>query len=120
MRIKNISKKVIGNEKFQMLPGSEMEVVGDETWVKDYLNWKKLEVITQGSPVQALPVAGEKPADDGRAAEIKAEKEAKKARVAILKKGDPEEIQKLANELGIATDDVPQEDLIELIKAAIK
>lgn len=121
MRIKNISKKVIGNEKFQLLPGDEMEVVGDETWVNDYLNWKKLQVITQDSPKQVPLAVEEQPgAADQRVAEAKAEKELKKTWAAILKNGDSGEILKLADELGIPTDNVSQDELIGMIKIAIK
>ena len=35
--IKNVSKKVIGNKEFMLLPGGTMEVTGTELWVKMYL-----------------------------------------------------------------------------------
>lgn len=121
MKIKNVSKKVIGNERFQLLPGGEMEVVGNEAWVNDYLNWKKLEVIAQDSPMQAsLAVEEQSGAADQRVAEPKAEKELKKTWAAILKNGDSGEILKLAGELGIPTDNVSQDELIGMIKIAIK
>ncbi len=108
MKIKNISKKIIGNEKFRLLPGGEMVVSGDEAWVKNYLEGKKIEVVDQEEEAKQ------------KASEAKAEKELKKAWAAILKNGDPEEIQKLADEFGIATDNVPLDELINMVKIAIK
>lgn len=108
MKIKNISKKVIGNERFQLLPGDDMLVAGNEAWVTDYLERKKLEVIDAATTPS--PAAGEH----------KAEKEIKKSWAAILKNGNTEEILKLAAELEIPTDNVSQEDLIGMIKVAIK
>ena len=35
--IKNVSRKVIGNKEFMLLPGGTMEVTGTELWVKMYL-----------------------------------------------------------------------------------
>lgn len=35
--IKNVSRKVIGNKEFMLLPGETMEVTGTELWVKMYL-----------------------------------------------------------------------------------
>lgn len=108
MKIKNISKKIIGNEKFQLLPGEEMVVSGDEAWVKNYLERKKMEVVDQEEEAKQ------------KAAEAKAAKDMKKAWADILKKGEPEEIMKLADKLGIATDNVPLDELINMVKIAIK
>ena len=33
----NVSRKVIGNKEFMLLPGGTMEVTGTELWVKMYL-----------------------------------------------------------------------------------
>lgn len=45
MKVKNISKKIIGNQSFRLLPGKTMEVQGDELWVRDYTAEKKLETV---------------------------------------------------------------------------
>jgi hypothetical protein len=45
MQVKNISKKIIGNQSFRMLPGETMEVNGGETWVKMYLENGKLQQV---------------------------------------------------------------------------
>ena len=119
MKIKNISKKIIGNEKFQMLPGGVMAVSGDESWVINYLERKKLEIIVSAATL--TPSAEEPPSEsEQKNTEVKAEKGTKKAWAAILKKGEPEEIRKLAEELGIATENVSLDDLIEMVKIAIK
>ena len=121
MKIRNISKKIIGNEKFRLLPGGEMVVSGDEAWVKNYLERKKMEVIEQGAPTTAtLDVGDQAEQAKQKAAEAKAAKDMKKAWADILKNGDPEEIMKLADELGIATDNVPVDELINMVKIAIK
>ena len=45
MIIKNVGKKIIGNQTFRLLPGKTMEVKGDELWVKDYMREGKLEEV---------------------------------------------------------------------------
>ena len=47
MKIENVSKKIIGNQDFRLLPGETMEVAGDELWVKDYLAEKKLKAVAE-------------------------------------------------------------------------
>lgn len=42
MRVKNVSKKVIGNQSFRILPGESMDVNGNELWVQMYLADGKL------------------------------------------------------------------------------
>ncbi|MGL5433802.1 MAG: hypothetical protein ACRDBO_00195 [Lachnospiraceae bacterium] len=122
MRIKNISKKVIGNEKFQLLPGVEMDVVGNEAWVKNYLGRNKLVVVSDTAAETADPEAEAKAETaKQKAAEAKAAKALKKVRNDILKAGDPEAIKQLAAELEISHDEnVTLEELTNLIKAAIK
>jgi|GEM_PF-3292452 len=121
MKIRNISKKIIGNEKFQLLPGEEMVVSGDEAWVENYLERKNMEVIEQGAPTAVTPDGGDQAEEaKQKAAEAKAVKDMKKAWSDILKKGEPEEIMKLADEFGIATDNVPLDELINMVKIAIK
>ena len=51
MIIKNVGKKIIGNQTFRLLPGKAMEVKGDELWVKDYMREGKLEEV---KPVKKL------------------------------------------------------------------
>ena len=51
--IKNVSRKVIGNKEFMLLPGGTMEVTGTELWVKMYLAAGVVEEVT--AP-QAVPV----------------------------------------------------------------
>ena len=47
MKIENVSKKIIGNQDFRLLPGETMEVAGDELWVKDYHAEKKLKAVAE-------------------------------------------------------------------------
>lgn len=47
MKIKNISRKVLGNQSFTLLPGDEMEVEGTELWVKMYKEAGYIEVSKQ-------------------------------------------------------------------------
>ena len=35
MKVKNVSKKIIGNSQFRLLPGDTMLVTGKEAWVKN-------------------------------------------------------------------------------------
>ncbi len=68
-KIKNVSKKIIGNQNFRLLPGETMEVQGDELWVKSYLEDKKLEVISEVDASKSANVdesadENEKPGDD--------------------------------------------------------
>ena len=51
--IKNVSRKVIGNKEFMLLPGGTIEVTGTELWVKMYLAAGVVEEVT--AP-QAVPV----------------------------------------------------------------
>lgn len=59
MKVKNVSKKVIGNRSFRLLPGESMLVTGDEVWVKNYLDNKKLEIIADQEASVAAAGAGE-------------------------------------------------------------
>ena len=66
MKVRNISKKIIGNQSFRLLPGETMEVQGDELWVRDYTAEKKLETIAaadDGKAGHSLPFSDE---DSGR------------------------------------------------------
>ncbi|MCD8364446.1 MAG: hypothetical protein LUC83_01275 [Clostridiales bacterium] len=47
MKIKNVSKKIIGNGAFRLLPGETMEVNGKELWVKRYMDTGKLEKVEE-------------------------------------------------------------------------
>ena len=72
MKVRNISKKIIGNQSFRLLPGETMEVQGDELWVRDYTAEKKLETIAaadDGEAGHSLPFSDEDPGrmDDGEA-----------------------------------------------------
>lgn len=90
MEIKNVSKKVIGNQSFRLLPGKTMIVNGDEVWVKNYLDSGKLEVIEkQAATETAESCAGEvgknqenaeqaEPADEKAAEQQTGESEPKK------------------------------------------
>ena len=50
--IKNVSRKVIGNKEFMLLPGGTMEVTGTELWVKMYL---AAGVVVEVTASQAAP-----------------------------------------------------------------
>lgn len=49
MRVKNISKKIIGNSQFRLLPGDSMTVTGREAWVRDYLAEKSVEEVPENN-----------------------------------------------------------------------
>lgn len=61
MRVKNVSRKVIGNQEFRLLPGESMEVERDALWVQMYLSEgklieveaEKLQQETGGEQIQA-------------------------------------------------------------------
>lgn len=53
MKVKNVGKKIIGNREFYLLPGEEMEVVGDEEWVKMYMDYGNLKEIEDPKPESA-------------------------------------------------------------------
>ena len=61
MRIKNVSKKVIGNQDFRLLPGESMDVKGDELWVQMYLAEGKLTEVAkpQQKTTEEQPTAGD-------------------------------------------------------------
>lgn len=61
MRIKNVSKKVIGNQEFRLLPGESMDVKGDELWVQMYLAEGKLteSAKLQQKTTEEQPTAGD-------------------------------------------------------------
>ena len=64
MKVKNVSKKIIGNSQFRLLPGDTMEVTVKEAWVRDYLAEKSIEKVAAKTTKQT--VGGEttkKPAD---------------------------------------------------------
>ena len=58
MKVKNIGKKIIGNKDFYLLPGEEMEVSGDEAWVKMYMAYGNLSQV-EGPGPQAIPTEAE-------------------------------------------------------------
>ena len=62
MKVKNIGKKIIGNKDFHLLPGEEMEVSGDEAWVKMYMAYGNLSQ-GEGPGPQALPAEAESVVD---------------------------------------------------------
>lgn len=47
MKIKNVGKKIIGNNEFYLLPGETMEVAGTEEWVKMYIGYGNLKEVEE-------------------------------------------------------------------------
>lgn len=47
MKIKNVGKKIIGNNKFYLLPGETIEVAGTEEWVKMYIGYGNLKEVEE-------------------------------------------------------------------------
>lgn len=50
MKVKNVSKKIIGNSQFRLLPGDTMKVSGKEAWVRDYLAEKAIVEVKESAP----------------------------------------------------------------------
>lgn len=47
MKIKNVGKKIIGNNEFYLLPGETIEVAGTEEWVKMYIGYGNLKEVEE-------------------------------------------------------------------------
>ena len=56
MKVKNVSKKIIGNSQFRLLPGDTMLVTGKEAWVKNYLSEKSIVEEKESAPESVEPV----------------------------------------------------------------
>ena len=56
MKVKNVSKKIIGNSQFRLLPGDTMLVTGKEAWVKNYLSEKSIVEVKESVPESVEPV----------------------------------------------------------------
>ena len=64
--VKNVSRKVIGNANFRLLPGETLKVSENELWVQMYLADGKLqEVKTEEQATEAEPVANESTENTG-------------------------------------------------------
>ena len=50
MKVKNVSKKIIGNSLFRLLPGDTMLVTGKEAWVKNYLSEESIVEVKESAP----------------------------------------------------------------------
>lgn len=50
MKVKNVSKKIIGNSQFRLLPGDTMLVTGKEAWVKNYLSEESIVEVKESAP----------------------------------------------------------------------
>lgn len=55
MKVKNVSKKIIGNSQFRLLPGDTMLVTGKEAWVKNYLSEKSIVEVKESAPESVEP-----------------------------------------------------------------
>ena len=49
MKVKNVSKKIIGNSQFRLLPGDTMLVTGKEAWVKNYLSEESIVEVKESA-----------------------------------------------------------------------
>ena len=70
MKIKNVSKKIIGNSQFRLLPGDTMKVSGKEAWVRDYLAEKAIVEVKESAPESVE--SGEKKAESAPDTQVNA------------------------------------------------
>lgn len=64
-KVKNISKKIIGNQSFRLLPGETMAVEGNEKWVQHYIKNGKLERVSEPVSDQETEPVGDTDAGNG-------------------------------------------------------
>lgn len=77
MKVKNVSKKIIGNSQFRLLPGDTMLVTGKEAWVKNYLSEESIVEIKESAPesVESAEEKEESAPESVESGEKKAESE---------------------------------------------
>lgn len=64
-KVRNISKKIIGNQSFRLLPGETMAVEGNEKWVQHYIENRKLERVPEPVLDQKTEPVGDSGTEDG-------------------------------------------------------
>lgn len=77
MKVKNVSKKIIGNSQFRLLPGDTMLVTGKEAWVKNYLSEDSIVEVKESAPesVESAEEKEESAPESVESGEKKAESE---------------------------------------------
>ena len=77
MKVKNVSKKIIGNSQFRLLPGDTMLVTGKEAWVKNYLSEESIGEVKESAPesVESAEEKEESAPESVESGEKKAESE---------------------------------------------
>lgn len=77
MKVKNVSKKIIGNSQFRLLPGDTMLVTGKEAWVKNYLSEESIVEVKESAPesVESAEEKEESAPESVESGEKKAESE---------------------------------------------
>ena len=77
MKVKNVSKKIIGNSQFRLLPGDTMLVTGKEAWVKSYLSEESIVEVKESAPesVESAEEKEESAPESVESGEKKAESE---------------------------------------------
>lgn len=78
MKIKNVGKKIIGNNEFYLLPGETIEVAGTEEWVKMYIGYGNLKEVEEPKS-ESVPEVEAAP-------EVEATAEAQEAKKTTAKK----------------------------------
>ena len=77
MKVKNVSKKIIGNSQFRLLPGDTMLVTGKEAWVKNYLSEESIVEVKESAPESVE--SGEKKAESEPDTPVNAAENSEKA-----------------------------------------
>ena len=77
MKVTNVSKKIIGNSQFRLLPGDTMLVTGKEAWVKNYLSEESIVEVKESAPesVESAEEKEESAPESVESGEKKAESE---------------------------------------------
>ena len=77
MKVKNVSKKIIGNSQFRLLPGDTTLVTGKEAWVKNYLSEESIVEVKESAPesVESAEEKEESAPESVESGEKKAESE---------------------------------------------
>lgn len=125
IKVKNLSNKIIGFGEVNILPGEAKDIPQDYERNPAIAHYERLGLIKCSGNPTLTEEEMNKELEEKKNAEAEAEKKAaealKKERLAILQKGDVEEVGSLAMELGINPADCKdQADVIKKVKATLK
>lgn len=125
IKVTNLSNKLIGFGEVNILPGETKEIPQDYERNPVISHYETIGLIRcSGEPTlteEEMKKVLEEKKNEEAENERKAAEALKKERLAILQKGDVEEVGSLALELGINPADCKdQADVIKKVKAALK